>query len=441
MTVLDGQPTCSHHSGAGRSRATTTRSAPTDAPADADPAGVAKPGAAQPNSAPSNSAHTGDGDLFDGRIEVVDVGTLTVESGATIPEAHLLVQRWGALSPQRDNVVLVEHALTGDSHVVGSIGPDHPSPGWWEGSVGPGAAIDTDRWHVVAMNVLGGCSGSVGPSSAHPDGSPWGSRFPWISIRDQVAAERRALRALGIDHLAAVVGGSMGGMRTLEWIVGYPDEVGAALVLAVGARATADQIGIQSTQIAAITADPDWLGGDYHDGDRAPETGLGIARRMAHLTYRTESELDARFANSPQPGEDPRNGGRYAIASYLDHQAGKLVARFDAGSYVVLTEAMNRHDVGRDRGGVAAALAATRVPTVVAGVDSDRLYPIRQQREIADLLPLCDGLETITSIYGHDGFLIEADAIGTLLRRTLANAAESSRVAAPEPSRSGALEH
>lgn len=355
----------------------------------------------------------------DGRVEVVDIGALPLESGAVIPGAHLVVQRWGAITPERDNVVLIEHALTGDSHVIGEAGPEHPSPGWWEGSVGPGAAIDTDRWHVVAMNVLGGCRGSVGPSSLHPDGKPWGSRFPWISIRDQVAAERLALDALGIDRLAAVVGGSMGGMRTLEWIVGQPESVGAALVLAVGARATADQIGTQSTQIRAITSDPDWLGGDYHGTGRAPRVGLGIARRIAHLTYRTEHELDARFANDAQPGEDPRDGGRYAIQSYLDHQADKLVSRFDAGSYVVLTEAMNRHDVGRGRGGIEAALRATNVPTVVAGVDSDRLYPLRQQQQIADLLPRCDGLETISSAYGHDGFLIESQEISRLLERAL----------------------
>lgn len=407
MTVIDGEPACSRPTGAGRSRTATTRGVPVGAP--------------------PTTAGESETVRYDGRIEVVDIGTLALESGATIPGAHLVVQRWGALSPERDNVVLVEHALTGDSHVIGPAGPDHPSPGWWEGSVGPGAAIDTDRWHVVAMNVLGGCRGSVGPSSLHPDGSPWGSRFPWISIRDQVSAERQVLRRLGIERLAAVVGGSMGGMRTLEWIVGHPDEVGSALVLAVGARATADQIGTQSTQISAIAADPDWLGGDYHGTGRTPETGLGIARRIAHLTYRTEGELDARFANSPQEGEDPRDGGRYAIQSYLDYQAGKLVGRFDAGSYVVLTEAMNRHDIGRGRGGVAAALAATRVPTVVAGVDSDRLYPLRQQREIAELLPLCEGLETISSIYGHDGFLTETESIAALLQRTLAAAAQRNR--------------
>ncbi|MCF8781956.1 homoserine O-acetyltransferase [Rhodococcus ruber] len=351
----------------------------------------------------------------DGRLGTVDIGPLTLESGATLPDVTVAVQRWGRLSPSRDNVVLVEHALTGDSHVTGPAGPEHPSPGWWTGMVGPGAPIDTDTWCVVATNVLGGCRGTTGPGSPAPDGKAWGSRFPGITVRDQVAAEVALADALGIDRLAAVTGGSMGGMRTLEWIIGYPERVQAALVLAVGARATADQIGTQTTQIAAITADPDWQGGDYYGTGRVPRTGLGIARRIAHLTYRTEGELDTRFANSPQGSENPWNGGRYAVQSYLEHQADKLVARFDPGTYVALTQAMNRHDVGHGRGGVAAALGSTPVPTIVAGVDSDRLYPLRLQQEIADGLPGCDGLRVLESRDGHDGFLTEAGAVTKLL--------------------------
>ena len=181
-----------------------------------------------------------------------------------------------------------------------------------------------------------------------------------ISVRDQVEADIAALAALGINQVAAVVGGSMGGARALEWMVGHPDRVRAGLLLAVGARATADQIGTQTTQIAAIKADPNWQGGDYHDTGRTPDAGLAIARRFAHLTYRGEVELDTRFANDGQGDEDPANGGRYAVQSYLEHQGDKLLARFDAGSYVVLTEALNSHDVGRGRGGVRQSTA--RVP-------------------------------------------------------------------------------
>ncbi|QCQ93941.1 homoserine O-acetyltransferase [Rhodococcus sp. SGAir0479] len=349
----------------------------------------------------------------------VHIGSVQLENGAVVPDVTLGVQRWGELSTERDNVILIEHALTGDSHVSGPADDEHPSPGWWDGMIGPGAPIDTDEWCVLATNVLGGCRGSTGPGSLAADGNYWGSRFPEITIRDQVTAEVALADLLGIERLAAVVGGSMGGMRTLEWIIGYPDRVAAALVLAVGARATADQIGTQTTQMQIIKSDPDWQGGDYHGTGRVPRTGLGLARRIAHLTYRTEGELDSRFANTHQDGENPWSGGRYAVQSYLDHQADKLVGRFDPGTYVLLSEAMNRHDVGRGRGGVAAALASTDVPVVVGGVDSDRLYPLRLQQELADGLPGCDGLRVLESKDGHDGFLTEADAVAELLKETM----------------------
>ncbi|MDI3314756.1 MAG: homoserine O-acetyltransferase [Mycobacterium sp.] len=361
----------------------------------------------------------------EGEVGLIDIGSLRLESGAVIDDVCIAVQRWGELSPTRDNVVVVLHALTGDSHITGPAGPGHPTPGWWDGVAGPGAPIDTTRWCAVATNVLGGCRGSTGPSSLARDGKPWGSRFPRITVRDQVAADVAALAALGITEVAAVVGGSMGGARALEWIVSHPDRVRSGLLLAVGARATADQIGTQTTQIAAIKADPNWQGGDYHGTGRTPDTGLQIARRFAHLTYRGELDLDIRFANDPQDDADPVTGGRYAVQSYLEHQGRKLVSRFDAGTYVVLTEALNSHDVGRGRGGVAAALSGCPVPVVVAGITSDRLYPLRLQEELADLLPGCAELKVVDSIYGHDGFLLERQAVGELIRQTLELALES----------------
>lgn len=355
----------------------------------------------------------------DGPVQTIALGRLTLENGSVLPDVTVALQSWGTLNSSADNAVLVLHALTGDSHVVGPTGPDHPSPGWWDGLVGPGAALDTDHWCIIAPNVLGGCRGTTGPSSAAPDGKAWGSRFPAVTIRDQVAMEVALADALGIRRFAAVMGGSMGGMRTLEWAVSYPDRVRAALVLATGARATADQIGIQCTQIMAITNDPNWQGGDYYGTGCAPDIGLGIARRIAHLSYRAEAELDARFGDAAQTGENPAAGGRYAVQSYLDHQARKLVARFDAGSYVLLTDSMNSYDVGRGRGGVQKALSATRCPVVVGGIDSDRLYPLRLQQELAGSLGSCDGLRVISSEFGHDGFLLEFDAVGALIAETL----------------------
>ncbi|MBY0440547.1 MAG: homoserine O-acetyltransferase [Mycobacteriaceae bacterium] len=350
----------------------------------------------------------------EGEVGIVDIGSLTLESGAVMDDVRIAVQRWGEVSANRDNVVMVLHALTGDSHITGPAGPGHPTPGWWDGVAGPGAPIDTNRWCAVATNVLGGCRGSTGPSSLAMDGRPWGSRFPTITVRDQVQADIATLAALGITEVAAVVGGSMGGARALEWVVSHPDRVRAGLLLAVGARATADQIGTQTTQIEAIKADPNWHGGDYYDTGRTPNLGLQLARRFAHLTYRGELELDTRFANNPQRGED-----RYAIQSYLDHQGSKLAARFDAGSYVALTETLNSHDVGRGRGGISAALRGCPVPVVVGGITSDRLYPLRLQQQLADLMPGCAGLRVVDSNYGHDGFLLESDAVGELIRQTL----------------------
>jgi homoserine O-acetyltransferase len=352
-------------------------------------------------------------------LGVVNIGSLTLEHGAVLDDVSIAVQRWGELSPNRDNVVMVLHALTGDSHITGPAGPDHPTPGWWDGVAGPGAPIDTDHWCAISTNVLGGCRGSTGPSSLAPDGKPWGSRFPTITVRDQVTADLAALKELGITQVAAVVGGSMGGARALEWIVGHPDTVRAALILAVGARATADQIGTQSTQVSAIKADPNWQGGDYYESGRTPHVGMELARRFAHLTSRGEVELDDRFGNDAQGDEQPTTGGRYAVESYLEHQGDKLEGRFDAGTYVVLTDALSSHDVGRGRGGVPAALAGCTVPVIVGGITSDRLYPLRLQEELAALLPTCPELNVVETPYGHDGFLVETEAVGKLIRQTL----------------------
>jgi homoserine O-acetyltransferase len=320
-------------------------------------------------------------------------------------------QTWGTLAPDGSNAVLVEHALTGDSHVVGPAGPGQPTPGWWDGLIGPGRDLDTDRWFVVCANVLGGCQGTTGPSSRGPDGGRWGSRFPEVTVGDQVRVEAAVADALGVERWACVVGGSMGGMRALEWAVALPDRVATLFFLASGAVATADQIGTQTTQQAAIRADPRWAGGDY-DLDDPPVDGLGIARRIAHLTYRSAFELGERFGSVVQ------DDGRYAVASYLDHHADKLSRRFDAGSYVLLTETMNSWDVGRGRGGVEAALRRITARALVAGVDSDRLYPPALQQQVADALGV--PLHLIPSPYGHDGFLIEVGAVGRLLRELLA---------------------
>ncbi|MEV8611876.1 homoserine O-acetyltransferase [Amycolatopsis sp. NPDC051373] len=346
-------------------------------------------------------------------------GALSLEAGGSLPFYTLAYETWGTLNSDGSNAVLVEHALTGDSHLAGPAGPGHPSAGWWDGLVGPGKALDTDSLFVVAPNVLGGCQGSTGPSSPDPDGRVYGSRFPVVTVRDQVATEAALADALGIDRWAGVVGGSMGGMRALEWAVTLPDRVASVLVLASAARASAEQIAWAAPQLHAIRSDPGWHGGDYYSlaPGEGPHAGLGVARRIAHVTYRSEPELAQRFGRLPQGSEDPLRRGRFAVESYLDHHADKLVRRFDAGSYVVLTESMNTHDVGRDRGGVGSALSRVRARTVVAGVDSDRLYPLYQSAEIAE--GVGGEAAVVSSPYGHDSFLIETGQIEALVKSLL----------------------
>ncbi|MER5558948.1 homoserine O-acetyltransferase [Streptomyces sp. NPDC002506] len=375
------------------------------------------PGRSRPSLPPASGAWREGGPI--GRREWhTRPGPLLLEAGGELPDVRLAFETWGRLAPDRSNAVLVLHALTGDSHAAGPAEPGHPSPGWWDALIGPGRALDTDRWFVVAPNVLGGCQGSTGPSSTRPDGRHWGGAFPFLTQRDQVTAEAALSDELGVARWALVVGGSMGGMRALEWAVSYPRRTAALLLLATTAAASAEQIAWANIQLHAIRSDPGWRGGDYYDAGpgRGPHTGLGLARRLAHVTYRSEPELAARFGRAAQEREDPWAGGRYQVESYLDHHADKLVRRFDAGSYVTLVDAMNSHDIGRGRGGTRRALARVTARTLVAGVDSDRLYPPSQQAELAALIPGADRPRVIESPYGHDGFLIEAGQVAALVR-------------------------
>ena len=220
----------------------------------------------------------------------------------------------------------------------------------------------------------------------------------------------------------------MGAMRALEWVVEYPEEVGSAVIVAVGAAATADQIGTQITQMHAITSDPAWNGGDYYDQARGPVSGMGVARRIAHLTYRSESELALRFSNEPQDNEDALGQGRYAVQSYLDHQADKLARRFDAGTYVSLTDVMTTWDLGRGRGGVNHVLAGINTPVIIAGIDTDRLYPLYLQQQLADEIPsTVGGLRLISSPCGHDAFLIEREQVFALVAEAVQLGAQASR--------------
>lgn len=352
-----------------------------------------------------------------GRRRFHDAGALDLEAGGRLPRVTISYETWGTLNEARDNAILVVHALTGDSHVHGPAGPGHPSPGWWSQIVGPGRALDTDRWFVVAPNALGACQGSTGPASPAPDGRPWAARFPRITIRDQVRAELGLLDELGIDSWASVVGASLGGHRALEWAAIGGERVRSVIAIATSAATSADHIAWAHPQLAAIRLDPNYRDGDYYDAPdgSGPHRGLAIARQIAHTTYRSAAELDSRFGRFPQHAEEPLAGGRFAVQSYLDHHGAKLALRFDANSYVRLTEAMLSHDLGRDRGGVEAALGSIGAQGLVVAVDSDRLFLPEQSEHIAAALPGSGPVRYLHSPYGHDGFLIEHDQLATHL--------------------------
>ena len=356
---------------------------------------------------------------IDGVLQYASIGNLELETGGFLPDVVLGYETWGRLNRDASNAVLIPHALTGSTHVAQG---NTDEPGWWDGLVGPGRPVDTNRFFVVSINMVGGCYGSTGPASADPDGLPWGSRFPFVTIRDSVHAEARLADQLGIRRWHTVLGGSLGGARALEWAVTEPGRVARCAVIAAAAASTGEQIAFAQAQVAAIRLDPDFNGGDYYNG-RAPVAGLGLARRIAHITYRSETELQYRFGRTPQPGEDPFGSplpaqrGRYQVESYLDHQAQKLAGRFDANSYVILTEALMSHDVARGRGSLAEALSVTEAEFLVAAVDSDRLYFPEQSVELAAALPGENQVQLISAPIGHDGFLTDVLQLAELLER------------------------
>ncbi len=363
-------------------------------------------------------ARTADAPHGDGLLRVGSIGPLVLETGGELPDVRLAFETWGRLNEDGSNAVLVQHALTGSSHVARG---DAKEEGWWDSLVGPGRTVDTDRYFVVSVNMLGGCYGSTGPACLAPDGTPWGARFPFVTIRDAVRAESLLADQLGIGRWHSVLGGSMGGARALEWALMFPERVERCAVIACSAASSAEQIAFAQAQLQAIRLDPAYRGGDYYDGP-PPEAGLGVARRIAHITYRAEQELEARFGRAEQDAERPLGAvlpadrGRYRVESYLDHQADKLVDRFDANSYVILTEALMSHDAARGRGSLEDALGAATSEFFIAAVDTDRLYFPWQSHRLAAALPGDVPVHLISSPMGHDAFLTQIHQLDDQLR-------------------------
>ena len=329
-------------------------------------------------------------------------GGMRLESGTHLDSVEIGYRTWGR--PAKE-AILVCHALTGSADAAD----------WWSGLFGAGRALDPDSDFIVCANVLGGCYGSTGPASvARHLGRRWGADFPTVTIRDMVHAQARLLDSLGVERLKLVVGGSMGGMQVLEWAALYPERVDAIAPIATSARHSAWCIGLSESQRFAIRNDPSWHGGHYGHG-AGPRAGLGIARMIAIQSYRSWDSFEQRFSRSSREGADGE-GDLFEVQSYLRYQAEKLVTRFDANTYIRLTEAMDGHDVGRGRGGTAEALTGIGAPALVVGIDSDALYPLQEQRAIADGLPDAR-FEVISAPHGHDGFLIETETLDLLLRR------------------------
>ena len=365
-----------------------------------------------------------DGDPAGDR-EFAPLPSFKTESGKELSNTKLAFETWGQLNEVGDNAVLIMHALTGDSHAVGNASKQHPTEGWWNGIIGPGLAIDTDKFYVVAPNMLGGCQGSTGPATLDKNGREYGPRFPYLTIRDQVQALKLFTDAISIKKWHSIIGGSMGGMHTMEFAIMFPDSVERVAIIAAPPVTTADQIALNSVQVEAIKTDPAFAEGDYYDAKAGlgPHRGLALARRMALLNYRSPYELNERFERTWQSGKSPLgDGGRFAVESYLDFHGNKFTRRFDANSYITLVNAMNSHDVGRDRVGVEKALKSIKAKALVVGISTDRLFPLSGQQLIAEHIggELIGGqIHVIDSEFGHDGFLIEMDIVGPLLEQLL----------------------
>jgi homoserine O-acetyltransferase len=336
---------------------------------------------------------------------------LILESGAKLPEVVVAYETYGRLSEACDNVILIVHALTGDSHPAAHDQEDEV--GWWEPLVGPGRPIDTDVFFVVCSNVLGGCQGTTGPASPDPaTGRPYGMSFPQITIRDMVHVQKRLLDTLGIEHLVMVIGGSMGGAQALEWAVSYPDSMDGVVIIAAPGYATAQAIAYNKVGRDAVMLDPGWQGGDYY-GTPGPVRGLAIARVLGMITYQSESSMADKFGRRIR-------AGNFEVENYLDYQGESLIKRFDANSYLYLIKALDLHDVGVGHSSYQGALARIRARVLVVGVSSDILYPSYQQQELVGAM--CSvGVRAeyreIESIHGHDGFLIDFPVLRPMVDR------------------------
>src|SRR5579859_3704118 len=369
------------------------------------------------------------------RTQYVDLpAPLPLDCGRSLEHVRIAYETYGRLSPAKDNVVLVCHALSGDAHAAGfSDDPDAPSAvdgfradergikprgglGWWDGMIGPGKAFDTDRYYVICTNLIGSCRGSTGPGSINPTtGKPYGLDFPVVTVADMVRAEKRALEQLGIDRLLAAAGGSLGGMQALEWAVAYPESISGCISIASTAHLGSQGLAWNAIARNAIMADPDWQGGFYYGTGKTPTAGIGVARMVGHVTYLSAESMRDKFARRLQERDAysfSLTEPDFAVESYLRHQAESFAGRFDANSYLYISRALTYFDLARDHGGgsLERALADVQARYLLLSFSSDWLYPPRDAYELEAALRANGKSVThheIQASYGHDSFLLE----------------------------------
>ncbi|MBB5713435.1 homoserine O-acetyltransferase MetX [Sphingomonas aerophila] len=347
-------------------------------------------------------------------------GPLRLDGGGSLSPVEIAYETYGTLSPDGGNAVLICHALTGDQHVA-SVHPRTGKPGWWTRMVGEGRPIDPARHFIVCANVLGSCMGSSGPASLDPlTVKPFAMSFPVITIRDMVRAQAMLLDHLGVGKLAAVVGGSMGGMQALSWAATYPERVARCVVIASTARHTAQNIAFHEVGRQAVMADPKWQGGAYYD-DEPPAAGLAVARMAAHITYLSEAGLTEKFGRRLQ-GRDAKSFGfdaDFQVESYLRHQGISFVDRFDANSYLYITRAMDYFDLAEEHGGrLANAFKGSATRFCLVSFDTDWLYPTAESRRVVHALNAAGAAASfveLSSPYGHDAFLLDSPELNRVV--------------------------
>jgi len=371
-------------------------------------------------------------------------GGLRLERGGTLPALQVAYETYGELAPDRSNAIFICTALSGDAHVAGYHTSPEKDAGWWDAMIGPGRGIDTRFYHVVCANILGGCKGTTGPGTLNPvTGKPYGAAFPEMTVGDIVDVHRLLLKHLGIERLAALVGGSFGGMQVLEWAVRHPDMMDRCICIATAAGLSAQALAFDSVARNIITSDPDWRGGDYYDAGPKPDQGLAQARQLGHITYLSQDIMKTRF------GRERRNGGtaeqtggtvrlsEFQVASYLEYQGKKFVKRFDANSYLRIMTAMDDFDLtSRFPGGLEATFAAVKAKMLVVAVSSDWLFPPEQSKEIANALLRAGKAVSyclLKAPYGHDAFLVDIDDLVSVVHAFLPWVEDGGGTETPEP--------